>query len=1617
MNKSDDERILAPGEYIDALNLRTGSTAVSEVGSLEKAKGNEKLTDITFQGTALSSEAVCIGSYADQISNNIYWFINDPNNGDLIVSYNVVTGNIIYHVLSVSVLNFNKTYHINGVNLIGDLLFWTDDYNPPRKINVKRTYGLPTGGSDTIVEDDLSVIVKPPSEKPTVILTESPPLEEGYVFDNFLCFAYRYRYLDGEYSALSQFTSPAFRPQDEFDFDFSTSLNDSMQNKFNSLTLQFNTGDKRVTDIELCFKDSNNDVIKVIDSYNKAENGWVNNATQSILFKDKKIKNVLATSEILRLFDNVPRFAKAQTFQSNRLMYGNYVDGYNIKDSNGNDININFNSELFQPSQESPLTNTSTSSNIVGTITDSDYLMGNPGVTNTISDTEATFDFTGVQFTAGTLITFSCSIVSGLQSEVVNDNAALLNLNVTRSNPVIANVGFSFYINDSYANAYDFFNSDEFERAFGIGPANIAPTKSFTSFTSAGSGSPPTVTDIINNGSLLNPAGNTVTGTTANPVNSAANFASPNNPTGCQDGTSISPPNYPVGQTGFKITTVAPPNNDTNKITMQLPMPVYYSTPGSAGGVFSFEGVRYQASAPPFFTVNGLSDKKSLHSNRDYDIGLIYMDEYNRSSTPLLSNNSSFKVPASNSVIQNKAKTTIPPSMNPPSWAKKYKFAIKPSGLDYDTIYAVRAYPDADEVDFFWCLLEGEQAAKVTEGQILIAKNDGNSPKSNYEEVVVITKTTQPNINSSTYNFPAGVYIKLKRTTSYDPIGGDFKSVNVEEVKSEQGSSLAPQYANLCLDLSPMLTGPWTTGIIPVGTYITIDVLFEREKADTFLFTACKEIGYQHLKITKRANKDYNVSTGPPGNNFRSNLTQMIVDQFVPGFNGDFPVSNIFFGPNSEPEFPIKFTGEIIQTPSANKPLGDYHVITLNPSNTPGNPAIGFACNYQACTSAVSPTELDFAPSKISASITISEQISQPLVFETEPVESNPNFFFEGEESYEITNGKHQGNFQNQFDWDFHDNAQNNAYRTLASLPPSPNGYGGNVAFSDSTVVGGNNTPHSYSVGDTVIINQSVGFTHTEYQGEHTVVEIPDQYTIVIDVAFQGSTSQQGGSANSPAIIINEFYDCFTFRNGVESIRILDSIKKQNFTIGNRVYGVSDEEFKEADRGASVTYSGLFNLEGNINRLNSFNLGNLNFKDLDNRYGDIQILDGRKSDLLALQENKISYVLAEKTQLLNSDGSANISASTNVLGTQIARVEEYGISRNPESYVQYGVGKYFTDSARGAVIELRGDSYSNEQLSVVSNFGLRSWFRDLFIEYPNTQKIGSYDPFIDEYVLSSNEIKLPQEIKLYNCGNILTFTTRKDNVNYIVDYGTGVGSGSLGYDISAGEITLNVTYDGTTATTGAVTGSGTLNFTKDKASVEEANVEVVVSNPSVTPATFQLTNTCINAAEFSVVLVTVYNPADAGKQITNKFRWSNSEPFASPLYSDTIIFETDIIPGKTAGNYVAQYEIISGQEGVNMIPTTGLVTGSVSSVVDVITSKEVSDTYDFDPTSNRQMYFWSNILYQNEPTNINALLTAANNISGTSEITNGVYSGSFNFNPSAPPPALNYLYIIYDYFT
>ena len=151
MNKSLDERLLPNGEYIDALNVRLGSTEESEYGSVENSKGNTGLTTIMFDGVELSNNARCIGAYEDGANETIYWFIHDPaftlgntSKLDLIVSYNTTDNSTTYHIISLddggginTTLNFSPYHLITGVNLIDNsLLFFTDNLNPPRVINV-----------------------------------------------------------------------------------------------------------------------------------------------------------------------------------------------------------------------------------------------------------------------------------------------------------------------------------------------------------------------------------------------------------------------------------------------------------------------------------------------------------------------------------------------------------------------------------------------------------------------------------------------------------------------------------------------------------------------------------------------------------------------------------------------------------------------------------------------------------------------------------------------------------------------------------------------------------------------------------------------------------------------------------------------------------------------------------------------------------------------------------------------------------------------------------------------------------------------------------------------------------------------------------------------------------------------------------------------------------------------------------------------------------------------------------------------------------------------------------------------------------------------------------------
>jgi hypothetical protein len=268
-----------------------------------------------------------------------------------------------------------------------------------------------------------------------------------------------------------------------------------------------------------------------------------------------------------------------------------------------------------------------------------------------------------------------------------------------------------------------------------------------------------------------------------------------------------------------------------------------------------------------------------------------------------------------------------------------------------------------------------------------------------------------------------------------------------------------------------------------------------------------------------------------------------------------------------------------------------------------------------------------------------------------------------------------------------------------------------------------------------------------------------------------------------------------TFFNGVESYKIKDSLTGKKFYLGNRVTAVSEQDYMEIRREASITYSGIFNAQNNVNKLNEFNLGLANYKDCEESYGPIQVLHSRRTDILALQEDKISYVGVGKNLLTDAVGGGIITSVPEVLGTQVARIEEYGISENPESFCNYGKDIYFTDAKRSAVIQLKGGE-GVDALNVISDVGMRSWFRDLFQTSFNRQKLGGYDPYMDEYVLSPNTNKLPFEVPVIECGGgEIQFTGLLEPQTFIVEFGNTFGNVTVSGNASV-STDVEVTYNG-----------------------------------------------------------------------------------------------------------------------------------------------------------------------------------------------------------------------------
>jgi hypothetical protein len=153
MNKDLDDRLIPNGEYRDAQNVSVGKSESDDIGALEIVLGNIELTATNLSTSDNADNMKVIGYIADENSGKVFVFAtnyNDTNGPGYISQPQFINGAtkrcIIYSwdanntgsiqiLLDNIFLNFSISNPIQA-SIIEDLLFFTDNRNQPRKINV-----------------------------------------------------------------------------------------------------------------------------------------------------------------------------------------------------------------------------------------------------------------------------------------------------------------------------------------------------------------------------------------------------------------------------------------------------------------------------------------------------------------------------------------------------------------------------------------------------------------------------------------------------------------------------------------------------------------------------------------------------------------------------------------------------------------------------------------------------------------------------------------------------------------------------------------------------------------------------------------------------------------------------------------------------------------------------------------------------------------------------------------------------------------------------------------------------------------------------------------------------------------------------------------------------------------------------------------------------------------------------------------------------------------------------------------------------------------------------------------------------------------------------------------
>lgn len=714
----------------------------------------------------------------------------------------------------------------------------------------------------------------------------------------------------------------------------------------------------------------------------------------------------------------------------------------------------------------------------------------------------------------------------------------------------------------------------------------------------------------------------------------------------------------------------------------------------------------------------------SIKSNRTYQVGVSFLDEYNRESPVFTDENASLLIDATNCDTINKLKVNVTSAA--PSWATFYKYYIKEISTGHENLVLDRVYDAAD--GSVWLSFPSSERNKVSIGDFLSLKKKHDAEeavKSLIEYKVLDIQNEAP------------FYIVNTPVHKITALGSTSSTNDFSILESEQ-----------------KFFGPVNSSTNPNPGF---DEAIKRGNFIQFRLGALRSSRYEILSGgTISGNTETSISNLGLFSEYSvilKNETGLLLDDdwltdtTIMGSSPALEVNIFGFEENYKPEFQGKFfvktsknteLSEFVKDESEDAQYAKLYRSKLS-DDIPASP------NYTVVTG----TQATW----FGGSQTITEQQPRARMAFTDTNRSS--------QTNPTTNGQHPTNSQKLFDIvygpvghegipNFSTEAENvfnklfvgtkirfakdgNKSSIYTIITVAKGTYTrANYTYKTAAVTVDRNFDESFTSGDVnslaIMIEKEdlAGFTSTS----PAVFETIPKKDVDLDLYYEASNARNISNFGNEATL--QYYNCINFGNGVESQSALDDFNSKKLGKGVRVSTVLMEPYLEERRKSGLIYGGLFNGISSVNELNQFIAGIKSTKDLNPIYGSIQKLHARDTDLVALCEDKCFKILANKDALFNADGNPNLTSTDRVLGNTMPYAGEFGISKNPESFASYGFRAYFTDKSRGAVLRL-----SKDGLTEISEGGMSDYFEDK-LKSASGPILGSYDEAGGSYNVSFN---------------------------------------------------------------------------------------------------------------------------------------------------------------------------------------------------------------------------------------------------------------------------------------